>query len=113
MRGPLDTSVFVAAESGRPLDDRLIPEETALSVITLAELQAGVLAAADVAVRARRMATLDATADIEILGLEQRLLSFQTRYNATAKPFNWRYTKTDLNTYLNRLATHEALSPAA
>lgn len=45
--------------------------------------------------------------------LEQRLLAFQTRYNATASPFNWRYTKADLNAYLDRLATHETLNPAA
>lgn len=32
--------------------------------------------------------------------LEQRLLAFENRYNATASPFNWRYTKADLNDYL-------------
>jgi len=71
MRGLLDTSVFIAAESGRPLDDERIPEETALSVVTLAELQVGVLAAADVETRARRLATLDATADIELVGIDE------------------------------------------
>jgi len=50
-------------------------------------------------------------ADLTVL--EQRLLDFEARYNATAKPFDWRYTKTDLNAYLERLATHEQLSPAA
>ena len=45
--------------------------------------------------------------------LEQRLLDFEARYNATASPFNWRYTKADLNAYLDRLATHEPFSPAA
>ena len=45
--------------------------------------------------------------------LEQRLLAFETRYNATANPFNWRYTKNDLNAYLKRLAAHEPLNPAA
>ena len=71
MRGLLDTSVFIAAESGRPLDEERIPEETALSVVTLAELQAGVLAAEDVAVRARRMATVAAVGDIEIVGVDE------------------------------------------
>jgi transposase len=42
--------------------------------------------------------------------LEQRLLSFEVRYNATARPFNWRYTKADMNAYLDRLATHEPLA---
>ena len=49
----------------------------------------------------------------DLAGLEHRLLDFQNRYNATASPFNWRYTKADLNAYLRRLATHEPLSPAA
>ena len=71
MRGLLDTSVFIAAESGRPLDEQRIPEEAALSVVTLAELQAGVLAAGDTAVRARRMATLAAVGDIEIIGIDE------------------------------------------
>lgn len=43
--GVLDTSVFIARESGRPLDTTLIPDEVATTVITLAELNVGVLAA--------------------------------------------------------------------
>jgi transposase len=49
----------------------------------------------------------------DLTALEGRLLAFQDRYNATADPFNWRYTKADLNAYLQRLATHEPLDPAA
>jgi hypothetical protein len=49
----------------------------------------------------------------DLTALTQRLLGFQTRYNATAKPFNWRYTKADLNAYLDRLTTHEPHSTAA
>lgn len=71
MKGLLDTSVFIALESGRPLDEQRIPDETAVSVVTLAELQAGVLAAADVDVRARRLATLDALADIELIDIDE------------------------------------------
>ncbi len=72
MKGLLDTSVFIALESGRPLDEQRIPEETAVSVVTLAELQAGVLAAPDVDVRARRLATLDAVGDIELIGIDEQ-----------------------------------------
>jgi hypothetical protein len=50
---------------------------------------------------------------VDLAALEQRLLAFEKRYNITATPFHWRYTKTDLNTYLDRLATHETLSHAA
>jgi transposase len=44
--------------------------------------------------------------------LEERILAFQDRYNATAGPFDWKYTRTDLNDYLKRLAKHEQ-APAA
>jgi len=42
--------------------------------------------------------------------LERRLLAFQDRYNQTARPFDWRYTRKDLNNYLARLAAHESLA---
>jgi predicted nucleic acid-binding protein len=54
--GLLDTSVFIARESGRAL--RKLPERVALSVITIGELQLGVLNAADGATRSRRADTL-------------------------------------------------------
>jgi predicted nucleic acid-binding protein len=54
--GLLDTSVFVARESGRPLGD--LPERVAVSVVTIGELQLGVLNAADDDTRARRADTL-------------------------------------------------------
>ena len=63
----LDTSVLVARESGRPLDVAALPEETAVSVVTIAELHAGVLAATDTPTRARRLATLDAVSRVEPL----------------------------------------------
>ncbi len=63
----LDTSVLIARESGRPLDTTLIPGQTAISVVTLAELHAGVLAAADTVTRAIRLATLDAVSIVEAL----------------------------------------------
>ncbi|WP_370330744.1 type II toxin-antitoxin system VapC family toxin [Mycolicibacterium hippocampi] len=69
--GVLDTSVFIAQESGRPLNESLIPEEVATTVITLAELNTGVLAAASVDIRARRMATLDAVADLAALPVDE------------------------------------------
>lgn len=71
-RAVLDTSVFIASESGRGLKLDLLPEESAISVVTLAELQAGVLAARDTDTRARRMATLDAVSDVEVLEIDTR-----------------------------------------
>lgn len=56
--GLADTSVFIARESGRPLRRDLLPDEICVSVITIGELRAGVLAAADVETRSRRLATM-------------------------------------------------------
>lgn len=70
-RGLLDTSVFIAQETERALDDSLLPEESAVSAVTIAELQAGVLAAADTDVRARRLATLGALSDVEVLVVDE------------------------------------------
>lgn len=63
----LDTSVLVARETGRTLEHDSVPAQTAISVITLAELHAGVLAATDTSTRARRLATVDAIAVVEAL----------------------------------------------
>ena len=57
-RGLLDTSVFIAQESDRPLGP--LPDAAAISVITLAELHLGVLMADDPTIRAQRLRTLSA-----------------------------------------------------
>lgn len=54
--GLLDTSVFIARESGRVIAK--LPERVALSVITIGELQLGVLNATDPVTRSRRADTL-------------------------------------------------------
>lgn len=56
--GLADTTVFVARKSGRPLQVDSLPDVIGVSVITIGELRAGVLAAADVETRDRRLATL-------------------------------------------------------
>lgn len=66
-RGLLDTSVFIAAETGRSLAADALPAESAISVVTLGELQAGVLAARTTASRARRLMTLGVLGDVEVL----------------------------------------------
>jgi predicted nucleic acid-binding protein len=53
----LDTSIFIAVEQGRALR-RSLPEEVGVSVVTLAELELGVLMAQDQETRAQRLATL-------------------------------------------------------
>jgi transposase len=49
-----------------------------------------------------------ATGDFASLDdLAARILAFQDRYNATSKPFDWRYSRNDLNNYLARLRRHD------
>ena len=55
-RAIADTSVFIASEAGRPLGD--LPDEIAVSVVTAAELELGVLRASDPTTRAVRLKTL-------------------------------------------------------
>ncbi len=69
-RGVLDTSVFIALESARQLDVDLLPDENVVCPVTIAELQAGVLAADDLETRARRLATLESIADVEVLAID-------------------------------------------
>lgn len=55
--GLADTSLFIAIEQRRPLQDPP-PERIAISVVSVGELRLGVLAAGDVSTRARRLETL-------------------------------------------------------
>ena len=70
-RGIADTSLFIARESGRPLAESDLPEEIAISVITVGELRAGVLAAADLETRDRRLATLSGALTLDSIPLDQ------------------------------------------
>ncbi|NGP05132.1 hypothetical protein G6038_06455 [Rhodococcus sp. 14C212] len=40
-----------------------------------------------------------------------RLAAFQVRYNATARPFGWTFTRTDSNELLDRLRRHDPHAP--
>ena len=55
-RAVADTSVFIAGEAGRTLGP--LPDEIAVSVVTAAELELGVLRASHPRVRATRLRTL-------------------------------------------------------
>jgi hypothetical protein len=49
----------------------------------------------------------------DLAELEQRLLSFQRRYQQIAVPFDWQFTKADLNRLLCRMAEREQPARAA
>ena len=72
-RGLADTSVFIATETGRPADINRLPDEIAVSIITIGELRAGVLAAADVNTRDRRLSTLMAALELQPIPIDERV----------------------------------------
>ncbi len=57
-RGLADTTLFIARESGRPLRESMLPDELAVSIVSIGELRAGVLAADDTKTRDVRLVTL-------------------------------------------------------
>ena len=72
-RGLADTSVFIALESARPLHLDRLPDALAVSVITIGELRAGVLAAADASTRDRRLRTLTRAMTMDPIPIDQRV----------------------------------------
>ncbi|MFC5382624.1 PIN domain-containing protein [Aquipuribacter nitratireducens] len=71
-RALVDTSVWISGELGRAVDRDRLPEESLVSVVTVAELQAGVLAAPDATSRSRRLDTLQVVMDAEVLPVDLR-----------------------------------------
>lgn len=57
-RAVADTSMFIAREANRPLNPYDEDGEIAVSIVTIAELEMGVLAAVSPQIRAARMRTL-------------------------------------------------------
>lgn len=69
-RGLADTSLFVAAETERRLATAAVPASLAVSVITLAELRAGVRVARDLPTRARRLTTLEYVLELDVVPID-------------------------------------------
>ena len=93
-RGLADTTVFIAQEPGRPLDEDSLPDEIGVSVMTVGELRAGVLAADDVETRDRRLATLTQALMMEPVPVDGRvadswaLLRIRLRDSGQRMPVN-------------------------
>src|SRR5262249_30244689 len=45
--------------------------------------------------------------------IRDRLAAFEVRYNAIARPFTWKFTRTDLNDLLQRIDAHDMAQPHA
>ena len=68
--GLLDTSVLIAAEEGRTLRAEALPKSAAISIVTVGELRAGILAAPDIQSRDRRLYTLERISGTAILSVD-------------------------------------------
>lgn len=75
--GLLDTSVFIALEVGRPIAE--LPDRTAVSVVTMGELELGVLAAVDAESRARRAETLALARRVDPVPITEHVMSAWAR----------------------------------
>jgi len=75
--GLLDTSVFIARETDRPLGS--LPEQVAVSVVTIGELELGVLAAIDEDIRARRADTLALARESDPIPVSEPVMSAWAR----------------------------------
>ena len=83
--GIADTSVFIARATGRPLAVELLPERIGVSVITIGELRAGVLAAATLEARDRRLATLSEASKLEAIPIDERVAEAWARLRVTLR----------------------------
>jgi predicted nucleic acid-binding protein len=79
-----DTSIFIAQETGRELGE--LPERIAVSVITVAELELGVLRATDTKARAVRLSTLSRVqSTFPLLPIEPEIASCFARIAASER----------------------------
>lgn len=49
----------------------------------------------------------------DLEALAERILAFQERYEQTAEPFAWKFTRHDLDRLLSRLAKHRSYTPSS
>ena len=93
--GLADTSVFIASESGRAARLELLPDRLAISVITIGELRAGVLAAADVGTRDRRLATLTGALELDPVPIDQAVAETWARLRVSLREYGLRMPVND------------------
>lgn len=81
--GLLDTSVFIARETARPLGE--LPDRVAVSVVTIGELQLGILNASDDTTRARRADTLALARAADPIPISEAIMVTWARLVAASK----------------------------
>ncbi len=90
MQGLADTSFFLAQEAGRPIRRDAVPERLGVSVVTIGELRAGVLSAADVETRDRRLVTLTIAMALEPRPVDGRVAEAWARLRMILRRDNLR-----------------------
>jgi predicted nucleic acid-binding protein len=93
--GLADTSVFIATESGRVARLDRLPDRLAISVITIGELRAGVLAAQDTGTRDRRLATLTSALALDPIPIDQAVAETWARLRVSLREFGLRMPVND------------------
>ncbi|MCX9190413.1 VapC toxin family PIN domain ribonuclease [Carbonactinospora thermoautotrophica] len=78
MRALADTSLFIGCEQDQPLNGDL-PEELVVSVVTVGELRLGVLMAATLEARSRRLETLRLVESLEPLPIDDQVAAAWSR----------------------------------
>jgi predicted nucleic acid-binding protein len=94
-RGVAGTSVFIARESGRALDTDKLPDELAVSIVTIGELRAGVLVASTVEARDRRLATLTAAMQLDPVPVDDSVATQWARLRVLLRDTNQRMPVND------------------
>lgn len=93
--GLADTSVFIAHESGRSLRAEALPDRLAVSVVTIGELRAGVLAATDLDTRARRLATLTSALALDPVPVDEGVADAWARLRVALRDLGLRMPESD------------------
>lgn len=94
-QGVADTSVFIAREGGRSLDTDALPDELAVSIITIGELRAGVLVADTVDARERRLRTLTAALELDPLPVDEAVATEWAKLRVLLRDTQQRMPVTD------------------
>ncbi len=81
--GLLDTSIFIARETRRSLGE--LPDRVAVSVVTIGELQLGVLNASDDETRARRADTLALARSADPIPISEAVMTSWARLVADCR----------------------------
>jgi predicted nucleic acid-binding protein len=95
-RGLLDTNIFISLELGRSVNRQMIPDELAISVITLAELEFGIYSATDQQTRAKRMATFRKVMDSEAIDFTSDIASIWVAVRASGQAKKSKLSENDV-----------------